>query len=74
MRRYMVVSVVMTAAVLLGCSDTGKDEDAVRGDSAAESGHVWDEQVQTLEKARQVEQKMLDAHEGRMESMEKQNP
>lgn len=56
--------------VLAGCSKTAEQSDSAAGTS--QPGHVWQDQVQTLDKARQVEQTVLDAARARDQQLEKQ--
>ena len=58
--RLFVVNLLL---VLAACSESGQQAD--KANSAAQPEHVWQEQVQTLDKARQVEQTLMDAHQRR---------
>ena len=49
--------------VLAACSESGHEAD--KANSAAQPEHVWKEQVQTLDKAQQVEQTLMDAQQRR---------
>lgn len=54
---------LLLVSLLAGCSDSGQ-----QADSAADSSkpqHLWQEQVEILDKARQVEQTLLDARQRR---------
>ncbi len=59
----------LTAALLLPLAGCSPQNDEPTAASAAADGpqHVWKEQVQSLDKAKQVEQTLKDAHQLRTE-------
>ena len=61
---------VVVMLMLAACSR--QDDAAGSKGPAAKQEHVWTEQVQTLEKARQLESDVMEAHERREEQLEKQ--
>jgi hypothetical protein len=65
MRHYSLITVLVLAAA--GCSPQNDEPAAAK--SADEPQHVWKEQVQTLDKARQVEDTLMDAQQRRAESL-----
>jgi hypothetical protein len=61
---------LLLASLLAGCSDSGQQADSAAGEVKPQN--VWQEQVETMDKARQVEQRLLDARQSRDEQLEKQ--
>ncbi len=72
MNRQRLVLAVLLAIGLGACST--QDEEAAAADAASESEpqHPWKDQQKALQKARQVEQDLMDAFNRRDEEMEKQ--
>jgi len=71
MGRQRLVLAVLLALGGLGACSTQDEEDASK-DTASEPQHPWKDQVKALDKAKQVEQDMMDAFKHRDEEMEKQ--
>ena len=65
MRSYSFMAVLLLAAA--GCSPQNDEPTAAA--PPAEPQHVWKEQVQTLDKARQVEDTLMDAQQRRAASL-----
>ncbi len=72
MSRQCLVLAVLLAMGLAACST--QDEEAAAADAAGKSEpqHPWKDQQKALQKARQVEQDLMDAFKRRDEEMEKQ--
>ncbi|GMQ87193.1 MAG: hypothetical protein BMS9Abin08_0391 [Gammaproteobacteria bacterium] len=72
MNRQRLVLAVLLAMGLGACST--QDEEAASVDAASESKpqHLWKDQQKALQKAREVEQDLMDAFKRRDEEMEKQ--
>lgn len=67
--RVLAISIFL---MLSGCSgNEGDNSTAAAGDE--EPQHVWDEQVKTIDKARQLEQDMNDAFRRRAEEVDTQS-
>jgi len=70
MGRQWLVMAVLLAMGLAACSP--QDDESGSADAASESQHPWKDQENALNKAKQVEQGMMDAFKQRDEEMEKQ--
>ena len=70
MRYGAMIPVMLLVAELAACS--GRDEDVSSTDPDSKPEHVWQEQVETLDKARQLELDVLEAHKQRADEMQKQ--
>jgi hypothetical protein len=68
MAKFAIVLGVLLMAGLASCSRP--HEETGSADVSGEPRHVWKDQVQTLDKARQVEQTLMDAHKRRTEKIE----
>jgi len=66
--RKWIAGICMTV-VLYGCSSPSED---TTDTAAKKQEHVWQEQVETLDKARGVEQTLLDAQKQRDAEMRRQ--
>ncbi len=62
--RSVNLTVIILAFFLFGCSDNT--------DSKADADHVWKEQTDTIDKAKEVEAMMLKSAEDRAKSIEEQ--
>jgi len=69
MKARLAVFAVLLTIGLAGCSK--KDDEAAPA-SGGEPAHVWKEQVRELDKAKQVEQTLMDAHQRQVEEIERQ--
>ena len=61
MRSVMIPGIVLLAVCAGACSR----QEPESGAGAPPAEHVWQDQVDTLDKARQVEETLLDAHRQR---------
>jgi len=68
MAKYVIVLGALLMAGLISCSR--QQEETGLADVSGEPGHVWKDQVKTLDKARQVEQTLMDTHTRRTEKIE----
>lgn len=66
MRNYISLMAALLLATA-GCSPQN-DEPTAAVTPAEEPQHVWKDQVQALDKAKQVEQTLMDAQQRRIES------
>jgi len=69
-RKWRVVVLLAMTGAMGACSK--QDETSDSSEPVSESRHPWTEQEKALQKARQVEQDMMDAFKRRDEEMEKQ--
>ena len=65
MRHYNWMTALVLVVAGTGCSPQGDDDTTAAGTPPDEPQHVWKEQVQTLDKARAVEQTLMDAQQRR---------
>ncbi|MEA2080101.1 MAG: hypothetical protein U9P00_09635 [Pseudomonadota bacterium] len=68
MAKYAILVGLLLMAGLASCSR--QEEETGSADASVEPRHVWKDQTQTLDKARQVEQTLMDAHKRRAEIIE----
>ncbi len=68
MAKYAIVLGALLMAGLISCSR--QQEETGSADGPGEPGHVWNDQVKTLDQARQVEQTLMDTHKRRTEKIE----
>jgi len=63
---------ICLATVLYGCSSPSDDAEDAQGAAREKQGNVWQDQVKTLDKARAVEQTLMDAQKRRDADMRRQ--
>jgi len=68
MAKCVIVLGALLMAGLVSCSR--QQEETGAADVSSEPGHVWKDQVKTLDKARQVEQTLMDTHQRRTEKID----
>lgn len=63
--------VMLMAALLSGCGGSGEQQaqQADAADAAADNDHVWKEQVETIDRAKEVEKKIQEADEARRKAI-----
>jgi len=71
MSRYKQLLVLMMFAALAGCSGSHEpaEETADAADAAAAKDHVWKEQVETIDRAKDVEKTLMENDEAKRKAM-----
>lgn len=65
------LAVFLMAALLSGCGGAGQEEaqQAEAADAAADNDHVWKDQVETIDRAKDVEKQIKEADEARRKAI-----
>lgn len=65
------LAMLLVAALVSGCGGSGEEQaqQADAADAAAENDHVWKEQVETIDRAKEVEKKIEEADEARRKAI-----
>lgn len=67
----MWLMVTVMGVLLSGCGSSGEKQtqQADAADAAADNDHVWKEQVETIDRAKEVEKKIEEADEARRKAI-----